>query len=218
VGELVDLSHAVSDGMVTYPGLPAPSITVHISREESADLMEGGVSFHIGRIDMVANTGTYLDAPFHFDAEGADLARLPLERLVDRPTVMVRTGGQNAIGPDLLPSSADMAGAAVLFHTGWSRHWGSEAYFGAAPFLTAECVYSLVAAGPALVGIDSINIDDRNDRRRPAHTVLLGAGIPIIEHLTALARVPGRGARLTALPPPIRAMGTFPVRVVARIP
>ncbi|MEJ7584460.1 MAG: cyclase family protein [Acidimicrobiales bacterium] len=218
MGELIDLSHAVVEGMVTYPGLPAPSITVHTSREESAARLEGGVSFHIGRIDMVANTGTYLDAPFHFDAEGADLARLPLERLVDRPTVVVRTGGHTAIGPDLLPARTELADAAVLFHTGWSRHWGSEAYFGAAPFLTADCVFSLAAAGPALVGIDSLNIDDRNDGTRPAHSVLLGAGIPIIEHLTALARVPGRGARLTALPAPVKGMGTFPVRVVARIP
>jgi kynurenine formamidase len=213
---IVDLSHPIVDGMVTYPGLPGPRISTWTSRAASGERLAPGVSFHIAAVDLVANTGTYLDAPFHFHADGPDVAALDLARLVDVPAVVVRAGGARAVGAERLPAAAEIAGRAVLVHTGHARHWGSEAYFGPAPHLTQAAVEALVAAGALLVGIDSLNIDDVDDLARPAHQGLLGAGIPIVEHLTALDELPdSEPVRLTVLPAPVRGMGTFPVRAVA---
>jgi kynurenine formamidase len=212
----IELSHVITDGMVTYPGLPGPRIRTHTSREASAARLTDGVSFHIAGVEMVANTGTYLDAPFHFHADGPDVAGLALERLVDVPTVVVRALTARAVGPEFFPDPATLAGRAVLVHTGHARHWGGEQYLGPAPYLTAAAVELLVQAGVLLVGIDSLNIDDVQDLARPAHHSLLGAGIPIVEHLTALDELPDDvPIRLTVLPAPIRGMGTFPVRAVA---
>jgi arylformamidase len=212
----VDLSHPIEAGMETYPGLPAPEITTFVSRESTAERLADGVSFHIASITMVANTGTYLDAPFHFHADGPDVSELDLARLVDVPAVVVRAGETRAVGPELLGPPAELAGRAVLVHTGHARHWRTRAYFGPAPHLTAAAVDVLVAAGVALVGIDSLNIDEVTDTARPAHQGLLGAGIPIVEHLTGLEKIPaGAAVRLTVLPAPVRGMGTFPVRAVA---
>jgi arylformamidase len=215
---IVELSHPIEHGMTTYPGLPGPVISTHISREESAARLGTGVSFHIGRIDLVANTGTYLDAPYHFHADGADLATLPVERLVEVPIVVVRASGRHAVGPDLLGDPSRLAGCAVLVHTGWSRQWGTEAYLSGSPYLTADAARVLVGAGVALLGIDALNVDDTADLSRPVHHGVLGAGIPLLEHLTALDEVPDTGARLTALPPPVRGLGTLPVRAVAVLP
>jgi len=218
VNSVVDLSHPIEHGMITYPGLPGPVVSTYVSREESAARLGSGVSFHIGRLELVGNTGTYLDAPYHFHAAGADLADLPVERLVDLPVVVVRAVGWPAVGPELLGDPAGLAGAAVLVHTGWSRHWGSEAYLSGSPFLTAASARVLVAAGIALLGIDALNVDDTADLSRPVHHTVLGAGIPLLEHLTGLDRLPDRGARLTALPPPVRGMASLPVRAVAVLP
>ena len=212
---VVDLSHPITAGMITYPGLPGPEIETFVSREKSAEALAPGVSFHIGRISMVANTGTYLDAPFHFHGSGADTAGLDVERLLDVPAVVVDQGERTGIGASAFESCGDLTGSAVLVRTGWSRHWGTEQYGRDAPHLTADAVALLVEAGPAVVGIDSLNIDDVRDLARPAHNGLLGAGIPIIEHLANLAELPVTGARLTALPAPVVGMGTMPVRAVA---
>ncbi|MBX6390924.1 MAG: cyclase family protein [Frankia sp.] len=215
---IVDLSHPISDGTVTYPGLPAPSIRTHTTRESSGARFGTGVSFHIAKITMVANTGTYLDAPFHFHDDGPDVAELPLERLVDVPAVLVRALGRRAVEPDAFPEPERLAGHAVLVHTGHAVHWGSDRYFGPAPYLAAATVDLLVSAGVLLVGIDSLNIDNVDDPHRPAHHNLLGANIPIIEHLTALDQLPDdEPLRLTALPARVRGMGTFPVRAVALV-
>jgi Predicted metal-dependent hydrolase len=212
---IVDLSHPVVDGMTTYPGLPAPRISVHTDRAESAARLSGGVSFHIGQIDMVANTGTYLDAPFHYHADGADCATLPPERLVDVPAVVIRAVGRAYVDTHHLGEVGELWGRAVLVHTDWSRHWGSPDYLSGGPYLTGAAARALVEANVALVGIDSLNIDDNTDPTRPVHHRLLGAGIPIVEHLTNLDQLPDTGVRLTALPAPVRGMGTFPVRAVA---
>jgi kynurenine formamidase len=212
---LVDLSHPITAGMTTYPGLAGPEIETYISRADSAARLAPGVSFHIGRLSMVANTGTYLDAPFHFHEAGADTAALPLERLVDVPMVVVDARAHRTISAEALPSVRELGGTAVLFHTDWSRHWGTSEYFENSPHLLRDTVEVLIEAGVALVGIDALNIDDVNDLARPAHHGLLGAGIPIVEHLTNLAELPQRGARLTAIPPPVVGMGTMPVRAVA---
>jgi kynurenine formamidase len=201
---LIDLSHEIVDGMTTYPGLPGPQITTHISREESAARLASGASFHIGRIDMIANTGTYIDSPWHFHEDGVDLAGLPLERLADLPLTVVP-------GTDALPDGL-IEGHAVLFHTGWDRHWGTETYGAPAPHLRAETVEALVQRRVALAGIDSVNIDNAADGNRPAHTMLLRAGIPIVEHLTNLSELPDEGGHFFAVPPKVRAFGTFPVR------
>jgi kynurenine formamidase len=209
----IDLSHAVVHGEVTYPGLPAPAICDFLSREASRALYAEGVEFHIGRIDMVANTGTYLDSPFHRYAHGKDLAELPLDWLVDLQGIRVRCADP-AIGAEAF-EGLFVADKAVLVETGWSRHWGTEAYLGGHPFLTEAAALLLKREGARLVGIDSLNIDDIADKRRPVHSILLGAEIPIVEHMTNLAALPDDGFRFFAAPVKVRAFGTFPVRAFA---
>jgi kynurenine formamidase len=213
--KLVDLSHVIEDGMVTYKGLPAPHICDYWAREDSAAFYDDGASFQIGRIDMVANTGTYVDAPFHRFADGADLAGLKLEQLAGLDGLVVRSEAM-AVDADAF-DGLDVRGKAVLVATGWDRHWRSEAYFEGHPFLTEAAARLLALGGAALVGIDSHNIDDTSVRARPVHTLLLGAGIPICEHLTNLGALPETGFRFTAAPPRIAGMGTFPVRAFAEI-
>jgi arylformamidase len=216
---LVDLSHPIEDGMTTYPGLPVPEIQPFLTREASVERYAPGVTFAIDVLTFCGNTGTYVDSPFHRYGDGADLAGLPLERLVDVPAVRVDVTGAATLAvdaPALLPY--ELAGKAVLVHTGFDRHWGTEAYGRDNPFLTAAAVELLVREGAAIVGIDSLNIDDPADLARPAHSGLLGAGIPICEHLTNLVAIPVEGALFTAIPAPVRRTGTFPVRAVASVP
>jgi kynurenine formamidase len=210
---LVDLSHVIHDGLVTYPGLPAPHVCEYLSREASRATYADGTTFHIGKLEMVANTGTYIDAPFHRFEHGADLAELPLERLADLDALVVRVQGR-AIGPEVF-ASLPLAGKALLVCTGWSRHFGTPAYGHGHPYLTRAAAEALIAAQVALVAIDSLNIDDITDAVRPVHTLLLGSGIPIGEHFTNLESLPASGARLHAAPVKVRAMGTFPVRAYA---
>jgi arylformamidase len=212
---LVDLSHLIEAGMTTYKGLPGPHICDYWSREHSATFYDGGETFQIGRIDMVANTGTYLDAPFHRFAEGDDLAALGLERLAALPSLVVRSDAM-AVDVDAF-EGRDVAGKAVLIHTGWDRHWRTDTYFENHPFLTEAAARLLAERGAKLVGIDSHNIDDTRRRSRPVHTVLLGAGILICEHMTNLGALPDDGFAFTAVPPKIAGMGTFPVRAFAEI-
>jgi kynurenine formamidase len=215
---LVDLSHTVEHGMQTYPGLPPPRIADHLSREQSRANYAPGTEFQIGRITMVANTGTYLDAPFHRFADGKDLADLPLESLADLPAVLVRVrGAQERAIPAAAFAGLDMRGKAVLVHTGWDEHWRTARYATGHPFLTEDAARCLKDGGAVLVGIDSLNIDDTADGRRPAHTLLLGAGIPIVEHLRGLDQLPSAGFRFSAVPVKVRAMGTFPVRAFASL-
>lgn len=214
---LVDLSHTVEHGLETYRGLPRPIICDFLSREASRAVYAPGTEFHIGRIDMVANTGTYVDSPFHRFADGRDLSQLALEQLADLDTVVVRAGGSGrAIDRDAF-DRVDVKGRAVLVHTGWDRHWTTEAYFEGHPYLTEGAAVALAERGAVLVGIDSLNIDDTADLRRPVHTTLLGNDIPIAEHLCGLAAVPARGARFFAVPVKVKAFGTFPVRAFAKI-
>jgi kynurenine formamidase len=213
---LVDLSHVITDGMVTYKGLPGPHICDFISREQSAANYDDGSTFQIGRIDMVANTGTYLDSPFHRYADGKDLAGLPLESLANLPGVVIRRPFAGGIATDSADLQGfDVRGRAVLVHTGWDVHWRTDEYFGRHPFLTAAAADWLVENGAAFVGIDSCNIDDMHVRARPVHTRLLGAEIPICEHMTGLGQLPDEGFRFSAVPPKVRGMGTFPVRAYA---
>lgn len=212
---LVDLSHTVEHGLCTYKGLPAPVIQDFWAREASAEHYAAGTSFHIARIKMVGNTGTYVDAPFHRYAEGKDLAELPLESLADLAGVTIQaTTGVPTIGPELF-SEHDLHGKAVLVHTGWARHWGTEAYFDGHPFLTRDAAQLLADSGAALVGIDSLNIDDTTDPHRPVHSILLAAEIPIVEHLCHLEALPESGYRFHAVPVKVRGFGSFPVRAYA---
>jgi len=215
---LIDLSHTIEDGMITYKGLPAPLICDHLSREQSRQLYAEGTEFQIGKITMVSNTGTYIDSPFHRFADGADLAGLSLSSLVDLDTVVVHATGMSGRG---IPAEAfgalDVSNKAVLVHTGWARHWRTDRYFENHPYLTAAAAEYLKNAGARLVGIDSYNIDDTADGRRPVHTVLLRAGIPIVEHMCGLERLPASGAHFTAVPPKVSGMGTFPVRAFATL-
>jgi arylformamidase len=213
---LVDLSHPIRHGLVTYPGLPAPEISDHLSREASAGKYAPGVTFQIGRISLVANTGTYLDSPWHRYAAGVDLAGLSLGALVDLDGVLLRAAGTGRRAIDVLElAPLDVGGKAVLLHTGWDVHFETGRYGQEAPFLTDAGAAWLVEHGAALVGIDSINIDDMADGARPAHSKLLAAGIPIVEHLRGLEQLPARGFRFSAAPPRIQGLGTFPVRAYA---
>lgn len=211
---IVDLSHPIRHGEVTYPGLPAPVIRTHLSREESRTRYAEGTEFHIAGIDMVANTGTYVDAPFHRYADGADISELPLGNLAGLPGVVIDST-DSQIGPDAFEGVA-MAGRAVLVRTGWDDRFGTEEYLGAHPHLTESAARYLVDSGAVLVGIDSSNIDDTSGGERPAHTILLAAGIPLVEHLAHLDRLPGSAFEFFAVPAPTVGMGTFPVRAFAR--
>jgi len=214
---VVDLSHPVEHGMVTYPGLPGPTIGTYLSREDAAGRYGAGVTFHIGRIELVANTGTYLDSPYHRFADGVDLAGLPLEHTTDLDAVLVPADGPRIDAAVF--GGFEVDGRAVLLHTGWSRHWRTPEYGAAgAPHLGRDGAEWLVEHGAVLVGIDSVNIDDMADAERPAHTVLLRAGVPVLEHLCNLDRLPGTGFTLHAAPIAIRGLGTFPVRAYAVLP
>jgi arylformamidase len=213
---LVDLSHDIEHEMVTYPGLPGPQISEHLSFEASTDVYAPGTEFVIGHISMVANTGTYLDTPAHRYRDGDDLSALPLQRCVDVPTVVI--DGDGPITRDAF-SGSGIGGVAVLLRTGWDRHWGTDRYGDPAhPYLTEDGAQELVDQGAVLVGIDSVNIDGTTTGERPAHSLLLAAGIPIVEHLTHLDELPPTGARFTAVPPRVRGLATFPVRAFASIP
>jgi arylformamidase len=210
---LVDISHAVEDGMVTYRGLPAPVICDYLSREASREIYAEGTEFQIGKIEMVANTGTYLDSPYHRYADGADLSQLSLHEVANLEGVVVRArdlAGQ-AIDASLF-HNVEVKGKAVLVQTGWDMYWGTEQYFVGHPFLTNEAARYLLDAGARLVGIDSLNIDDTRDTTRPVHSILLRAGIPIVEHLCNLYALPESGFRFFAVPVKVKGMGTFPVR------
>ena len=216
VMKLVDLSHVIEHGLETYRGLPPPVISDFMSREGSRSHYSPGTEFHIGKIEMVANTGTYLDSPFHRHAGGADLAGLPLERLAELEGVVVRHPFESGRAIDAAElERVEVKGKAVLVHTGFDRNRKSERYFTGHPFLTEKAARLLVARGAALVGIDSLNIDDTADGRRPVHTLLLGAAIPVVEHLTNLAALPDTGFRFFAVPPKVKSFGTFPVRAFA---
>ena len=213
---IVDLSHVIEHGMTTYPGLPGPHICDFWERESTRASYDDGSTFQIGRIDMVANTGTYVDSPFHRYAEGKDLAELPLSSLANLPGIVVRQPWDKDIAVDVgLFDGLDVRGKAVLVHSGWDRHWRTEQYGKEHPFLTAAAADWLIEHGAALVGIDSNNIDDTRQRARPVHTKLLGADIPICEHMTGLEQVPDAGFLFTAAPPKVRGMGSFPVRAYA---
>jgi arylformamidase len=215
---VVDLSHTIEHGMVTLQGFPAPVICDWLSREQSRERYEAGTEFQIGRIDMIANTGTYLDTPFHRYANGFDLADLELSAVSHVPAVVVRAVGQDSRAIDwskFVP--IDCRGMAVLVHTGWDRHWGTPRYFEAHPYLTAKAADYLRDRGARLVGIDSLNIDDMSTGARPVHSILLAAGIPIVEHLRGLDQLPSDGFEFSAVPPKVRGMGTFPVRAHAHL-
>jgi len=213
--KLIDLSHEVEHGMVTYKGLPAPIICDFLSREDSRKHYAEGTEFSIGKIEMVANTGTYVDSPFHRFADGIDLSALPLESLADLEGVVLRA---QRLGRAISVEAFDgleVRGRAVLVHTDWARHWRTDQYFEGHPFLTKEAAEYLVEKGAAFVGIDTYNIDDITDGTRPVHTTLLGNQIPICEHMCGLENLPDSGFRFHAAPVKVKAFGTFPVRAYA---
>jgi arylformamidase len=217
IERLIDLSHTIEHGLITYKGLPAPIICDFLSREQSKAHYAPGTQFQIGKIEMVANTGTYLDSPFHRYADGKDLSRLELSSLADLVGLLVVGGNDpdgRAIGSKVF-QGLDVEGKAVLVHTGWAAHWRTDKYFEGHPFLTKDAAQFLSDQGAALVGIDSYNIDDTADLSRPAHSILLGAGIPIVEHMCNLNKLPPGGFKFFAVPVKIKGFGTFPVRAFA---
>jgi arylformamidase len=215
---LIELSHVIRAGMITYPGLPGPTITPYLTRQASREHYAPGTEFAIDRLTLVGNTGTYLDAPYHRYAHGADLSAIPLAQTVDLPTVVARVIGSAQRGIDVgALASLEVRDAAVLLHTGDDALFGTPAYAEDHHFLTQAGADWLIEHGAALVGIDAVNIDDTADGKRPAHTRLLAAGIPIVEHLKGLDQLPPTGARFTALPLRVEGLGTIPVRAFARL-
>jgi len=210
---LVDISHTVEHEMITYKGLPGPVIVDYLSREQSRSLYAEGTEFHIGKIEMVANTGTYLDSPFHRFSDGKDISELPLSSIANLDGIVIRAidRQERAISRALF-EGLDVRGKAVLVYTGWDVRWRTESYFTDHPFLTEDAAQHLADSGAALVGIDSLNIDDTADGRRPVHTILLGANIPVVEHLCGLRGLPDEGFKFFAVPVKIRGLGAFPVR------
>ena len=216
--QLIDISHTVHDGMITYKGFPAPIICDWLSREASRARYAPGTEFHIGKIEMIANTGTYIDSPFHRYADGKDLSQLPLESLADLDCVVVRIDPGKGPAIDRIPLAADrVRGCAVLFHTDWDLRWRTDAYFEGHPHLTERAADWLAQAGAALVGIDSLNIDSTATGERPVHTILLGNEIPIVEHMCGLRELPSEGGRFTAVPVKVKGFGTFPVRAFVTV-
>ena len=213
-----ELSHTIEHGMITYRGLPAPLICDFLSREASRQHYAAGTEFHIGRIDMVANTGTYLDSPFHRFQDGKDLSQLALSSLAGLNAVVVRVDRAGRAITREAFKHLDVRNKAVLVQTNWDKHWRTDAYFEGHPFLTEDAAHYLAQSKARLVGIDSYNIDDTGDGRRPVHTILLGNEIPIVEHMTGLPQLPADGFEFFAVPPKIRAFGTFPVRAFASVP
>ena len=213
---LIDVSHAVEHGMVTYKGLPAPVICDYLSREESRRRYAPGTEFQIGKIEMVANTGTYVDSPFHRYADGKDLSELPLESLANLDCLVARIAPSGERAIDRLPFAAsEVRGKAVLVQTSWDRHWRTDRYFEGHPYLTGELARWLAENGAVFVGIDSHNIDNTDTGERPVHSELLRRDVPICEHMRGLAAVPERGAKLFAVPVKVKGFGTFPVRAFA---
>lgn len=214
----IDLSHTIEDGLITYKGLPAPIVCDYLSREDSRKFYESGTEFQIGKIEMVSNTGTYIDTPFHRYSDGKDLSEISLEALVELDGVIIRVPHADRLAiTEKEFADVDVAGKAVLVNTGWSEFWNTARYFEGHPFLTEEAARFLVEAGAKLVGIDSHNIDDTSANRRPVHTTLLGAGILIVEHLSNLDGIPAGEFSFTALPPKFKGVGTFPVRAIATV-
>ena len=214
----VDLSHTIEHGMTTYPGLPGPIICDYLSRETSRAHYAPGVEFQIGKIEMVANTGTYIDAPFHRYPDRADLAQLRLESLADLDAIVVRIpAGRGRAITRAAFEAVETRGKAVLVQTGWDAHWRTERYLSGHPFLTEDAATYLVSQGTLLVGIDSLNIDDTADRARPVHSTLLAAGIPIVEHMCELSRLPQRDFRFYAVPAKVSRFGSWPVRAFAHV-
>ena len=213
--QLIDLSHTIEHGLITYKGLPAPIICDYLSREQSKAHYAPGTQFQIGKIEMVANTGTYLDSPFHRYEDGKDLSQLELTSLADLEGKVVRAKSrEREIDMDVF-DNLELRGKAILIDTGWSAHWRTDKYFEGHPFLTKDASQLLADQGAALVGIDSYNIDDTADLSRPAHSILLRAGIPIVEHMCNLDRLPAAGFKFFAVPVKVKGFGTFPVRAFA---
>jgi arylformamidase len=212
----IDLSHTIFNGLVTYKGLPAPIICDYLSRAESKKFYEENTSFQIGKIEMVTNTGTYIDFPFHRHAYGKDSSEIELEALTDLPGITISATNVTAIGMEYFVDKK-IRNKAVLVCTGWARNWNTEQYFEGHPYLTEEAAVYLRDCGVKLVGIDSHNIDDTKGKTRPVHTILLGAEILIVEHLCNLEYLPETDYFFSAAPPRIKGVGTFPVRAYARL-
>lgn len=214
----IDLSHTVEHGLITYKGLPAPIICDYLSREASKSLYADGTQFQIGKIEMVTNTGTYIDSPFHRYADGKDLSQVQIEAMTDLDAIVVHAPfvQSRAVDVDKFVNK-EIRGRAVLVHTGWDIHWNTDQYFENSPFLTEAAANYLRDARVNLVGIDAHNIDDTSGKSRPVHTILLGAEILIVEHLCNLAALPDEGFTFSATPPKFKGVGTFPVRAMAKL-
>lgn len=215
---LIDLSHTIENGLVTYKGLPAPIICDYLSREDSKRTYEEGTTFQIGKIEMVSNTGTYIDCPFHRFENGKDLSEVELESFADIDGIVIRVPYTETlcITEELL-MNYDIRDHAVLIHTGWDVHWNTDSYYEKHPYLTKDAAEYLRDSGAKLVGIDSHNIDNTEGKSRPVHTTLLGAEILIVEHLCNLSSLPENGFKFSAVPPKFKGVGTFPVRAMARV-
>ena len=214
----IELSHTIEDGLITYKGLPAPIVCDFLSREASREHYAEGTEFQIAKIEMVANTGTYIDCPFHRFEDGDDFSKIGLERFADLEGIVIRVPYTESLEIGVAHLEPfDLKGRAVLFHTGWDAHWNTDKYFENNPYISQEAATYLRDASVSLVGIDSLNVDDSTQKSRPVHSILLGSGVLIVEHLCNLSSVPDNGFTFSALPPKFKGVGSFPVRAMAAV-
>ncbi|MEO5890469.1 MAG: cyclase family protein [Ferruginibacter sp.] len=214
---LIDLSHTIENGLITYKGLPAPVICDFLSREDSKQFYGEGTTFQIGKIEMVSNTGTYIDCPFHRFEDGKDLSEVGLESFTDLQGIVIRVPHKENLEVTAGHlKNYEIRNRAVLIHTGWDQYWNTENYYENHPYLAKSAAEYLKDCGVKLVGIDSHNIDNTKDKSRPVHTTLLGAEILIVEHLCNLNSLPPDGFTFSAVPPKFKGVGTFPVRAMAK--
>jgi arylformamidase len=218
LSSFIDLSHTIEDGLVTYKGLPAPIICDYLSREKSRETYEAGTEFQIGKIEMVSNTGTYIDCPFHRYEHGKDLSQVAIEAFADINGIVIHADYRKALAIDAtFFKEKEIRGMAILVHTGWDIHWNTAEYFQDHPYLTEDAALYLQKCDVKLVGIDSLNIDNTQGKSRPVHSTLLASDILIVEHLCNLGKLPDEGFTFSALPPKFKGVGTFPVRAMAKL-
>ena len=215
VRRTVDLSHAVVDGMPVYPGDPAVRITPATTI--------GAHGYNVLHLHLGSQSGTHVDAPYHFLDDGARIDELPLELFLG-PALVVDVRGKEPreaiTWADLAPHAGHLGpDRRLVLHTGWDAYWGSERYV-AHPYLAGEAAERLVAAGVRTIGIDALSLDETVPGGEgaggfAAHAAVLGAGGVIVENLCNLAALTTATPVLSVLPLRLAGADGAPVRAVA---
>ena len=215
ITKVVDLSLVVNAATQVYPGDPVPKFAQHSTIERDG--------FNLLSVSMGSQTGTHVDAPFHFDAVAPRIDELPLERFIGTGVIVDArsAGARGRITWEYFAGLEDqlVAGTIVLLHTGWSTQYGTDEYF-ENPFLDAAACARLIELGVRTFGIDAINIDETPDADHPGegfpvhHLIADVAGV-ISENLTNLVSIDFQDPLISLLPIAFEAADGAPVRAVA---